>query len=260
MHFVIRLPCTYVGYPLSQLSVAAFLRVISHIPVLKERALLHSADPGASRLTSTSLPDEQSQSRQPQPSSQTQRATDQQPSIDMMGPRPLRRFQRTPIEFKSLTYVGHVNENLTCPICYCPFDNPIRLPCDHFFCEDCIGEAVQSQPHGLQCCPVCRSSIDQSSTSAAPRIIKQMLDDLRVRCPSHRHGCDAEMPRSSVQDHIENECYYAEIECPVNHCPHWISRRDAQSRTCLHRLTTCDDCKQPLMGMCISNYPVALPR
>lgn len=174
---------------------------------------------------------------------------EQYSSTNVNSLRLARKSQKPIADVKALIYVGQVNENLTCPICYCPFNNPVRLPCDHFFCRDCITEAVASQRQGSQCCPACRSSVGPSSTFAAPRIIQQMLDDLLVRCPSHRNGCRAEVHRSSVQDHIENYCAYTEVECPISFCPHSVYRKDAENGKCLHRTVTCNNCKQPLMGV-----------
>ena len=53
-------------------------------------------------------------------------------------------------------------------------------------------------------------------------MVKQMVDDLSLMCQSNRKVGDAQLLRSSVQDHLYMHCVHGEFEWPVDLCPHWI--------------------------------------
>ncbi len=42
-----------------------------------------------------------------------------------------------------------------CSICQDRFSNPIKLPCDHIFCEDCVAEWLERE----NTCPLCRAVV-----------------------------------------------------------------------------------------------------
>lgn len=44
-------------------------------------------------------------------------------------------------------------ESEECSICKDSFKNPISLPCDHIFCDECISEWFEKE----NTCPLCRS-------------------------------------------------------------------------------------------------------
>ncbi|XP_020387089.2 tripartite motif-containing 13 [Rhincodon typus] len=52
-------------------------------------------------------------------------------------------------------------EELTCPICCCLFEDPRVLPCSHNFCKRCLEGILEGNGRGIQCkvpfkCPTCR--------------------------------------------------------------------------------------------------------
>uniref|UniRef100_M4BTF2 RING-type domain-containing protein n=1 Tax=Hyaloperonospora arabidopsidis (strain Emoy2) TaxID=559515 RepID=M4BTF2_HYAAE len=42
---------------------------------------------------------------------------------------------------------------LQCAICLCAYENPVSLPCNHFFCEECIHRALELKT----LCPICKT-------------------------------------------------------------------------------------------------------
>mmetsp|Transcript_26836 Transcript_26836/g.84118 ORF Transcript_26836/g.84118 Transcript_26836/m.84118 type:complete len:490 (-) Transcript_26836:289-1758(-) len=57
-----------------------------------------------------------------------------------------------------------VNEvSLDCPICFNHYHRPVVLPCNHMFCETCIGEWLHEQ----STCPLCRVEVN-SNPNAYP--------------------------------------------------------------------------------------------
>ncbi|XP_028308966.1 E3 ubiquitin/ISG15 ligase TRIM25 [Gouania willdenowi] len=46
---------------------------------------------------------------------------------------------------------------LSCPICFQLYSDPVALPCGHNYCRDCIHKAMQANRKGASTCPECRS-------------------------------------------------------------------------------------------------------
>lgn len=78
-----------------------------------------------------------------------------------------------------------VEKDLTCPLCYEIFHDPVTLYCDHSFCKRCIHTRWECS--GLQRCPVCyrtasssRPSINQALRRASD-VLKQKPEHFMVR-------------------------------------------------------------------------------
>lgn len=151
-----------------------------------------------------------------------------------------------PVDLRMLDYVAPYDDNLMCPICRCPFVDPVVLAeCDHCFCRDCIRQTWASTyaplgPRGD--CPSCRTPAKLGPRSATSKILINILDDLLVRCPQHEDGCEAQVKRGEVQDHISIYCGHAFTECTGEDCELPIRRKDAE-QGCLHYGVSCLDCR-----------------
>lgn len=163
-----------------------------------------------------------------------------------------------PVDMRLLDYVGTYDTNLMCPICRCPFVDPVVLyGCDHCFCRDCLHQTwTERTPNGLQgTCPTCRASSRLAGTSAVSKILVNILDDLLVSCPKHEYGCTHQLKRGEVQDHINLYCSFAWVECSDEACELPVRRKDA--RTCLHHGVSCIDCHETTtlanLEVCISS-------
>ncbi|KAG7386472.1 hypothetical protein PHYBOEH_008680 [Phytophthora boehmeriae] len=49
--------------------------------------------------------------------------------------------------------VENFSTQLQCAICLCAYDNPVSLPCNHCFCEECIHRALELK----DVCPICKT-------------------------------------------------------------------------------------------------------
>lgn len=134
-----------------------------------------------------------------------------------------------------------------CPICRSPFVDPVVLSeCDHCFCRDCLRQTwnpagyTPGIPKGN--CPTCRASTKLIGRGPVSRILINILDDLVVKCPKHEEGCETQMKRSEVQDHVKNYCGYTWVPCPSESCELPLRRKDGDE--CLHYGVTCIDCRQ----------------
>ena len=102
-------------------------------------------------------------------------------------------------------FVGEVDEELLCPICGHVLQNPLQIKnCEHCFCTPCIEEWMKHQ----QICPVDRSPVvSLSNLIPAPRILRNLLSRLRIKCENEQFGCSAVVSLDSLEAHV-NECQY----------------------------------------------------
>lgn len=150
------------------------------------------------------------------------------------------------LDFRTLDYVSHCDDNLMCAICNSPFVNPVRLKCDHVFCQECLSTALRNQAKEARNCPSCRSVVERDSSLPMPRMVLRMLDDLKVKCPNQPQGCRDVVPRGFVQHHVEKYCEYAEVDCLPDDCKFKVLRKDAD-RPCSHNMVTCPYCSETMM-------------
>ncbi|TKA74230.1 hypothetical protein B0A49_02029 [Cryomyces minteri] len=90
-------------------------------------------------------------------------------------------------DLRSLDYVSDCDHNLLCPICQCPFIDPVPL-------------------------------VGQTSLDAGVKVTKllnNMLDELVVKCPLHTDGCKAEIRRNEIGDHLKKYCDHTKIQTTV---------------------------------------------
>lgn len=163
----------------------------------------------------------------------TERSNVPLPWKSVLPPRP-QRPQLNPVDLRALEYVSSYDPNLMCAICYCPFVNAVRLPCEHVFCLRCVNDAMKISGIG-------------SEITSMPKILHRMLDDLMVRCPLKDEGCNEQVQRCEVQQHVDKKCAYSEVECPAEDCMLSIRRKDVEKQRCLHVMLQCEDCNQLFM-------------
>lgn len=157
------------------------------------------------------------------------------------------RCLKVPPEMAALEYTTDPDSNLVCLICHAPFDRPVQLPCDHYFCRECLEHAWAPHPHEQKPCPTCRRLVDPTTDLApVPRIIETMLDELVVRCPNSKTGCQWVDQRVNVTDHVMLYCEHTPVECPAADCRLHTTQRDFH-KGCLHYTVSCDDCHVSLM-------------
>ncbi|EMC91581.1 hypothetical protein BAUCODRAFT_42625, partial [Baudoinia panamericana UAMH 10762] len=153
------------------------------------------------------------------------------------------------IDMRSLEYALPPDENLMCPICRCPYVDPVVLAeCDHCFCRDCIRQSWAStyNPMGPRGdCPTCRTPAKLGLRSSTNRILTNILDDLLVQCPKSEDGCTAVVKRGEVLTHINIYCGYALQECTGDDCELPIRRKEAP-RGCQHYGVSCIDCHESM--------------
>ncbi|KAF2131722.1 mitochondrial carrier [Dothidotthia symphoricarpi CBS 119687] len=153
---------------------------------------------------------------------------------------------KIPPEFQALEYVSEPNSNLVCLICHTPYDRPAQLSCQHTFCRECLDHAW-APPAIRRTCPTCRRLVEtEADIGSVPISIKNMLDELEVKCPNSRAGCKWAAQRVNVHDHVMLYCEHTPIECPAPNCRLPISQKHI-NKACQHYTLSCEDCHTSLM-------------
>lgn len=153
------------------------------------------------------------------------------------------------VDLRSLDFVSSYDSHLMCPICHCPFIQPVRLQCDHVFCQKCLHSAITTS-HSAESdefpCPSCRTPTGRVSTSV-PRLLINMCDEIQARCPLQAAGCQETLPRGHVQSHVEKYCGYKLMPCPDEACDKRTRRKDLTEQRCMHSYCRCSRCEEDVM-------------
>lgn len=153
------------------------------------------------------------------------------------------------VDLRALDYISSYDGHLMCPICHCPFIRPVRLQCDHVFCQTCLNSAITASdvaPEDFNC-PTCRAPTRDIFMNV-PRLLINMCDDIRVRCPFSGEGCKEIVPRGHVQSHVDKYCEFKLVECPSLSCDKKTRKKNlSPDRRCMHGLHRCDGCGEDVM-------------
>lgn len=96
-------------------------------------------------------------------------------------------------------FEGGVDEELICPICSGVLEEPLQAPqCEHAFCSACIHQWLLRQ----QTCPVDRSVVTPAHLKPVPRIMRNMLSKLTIRCENAPSGCTAMLRLDLLASHL----------------------------------------------------------
>lgn len=151
-----------------------------------------------------------------------------------------------PIDLRLVDYVSDYDSNLMCPICRCPFIDPVVLyDCHHCFCRECLQQTwTDYHPGGPRGnCPTCRANTRLKGKDGVSKIIVNMCDELLVNCPKQDEGCTARIKRGELVDHLNLYCQYSLVQCPrFPECEQPIRRKDRAN--CTHWGVACIDCQQ----------------
>ena len=101
--------------------------------------------------------------------------------------------------YDTTRFTCSVDEELLCAICKSVLEDPLQAPaCEHAFCAGCIHEWLRHQ----QSCPVDRHSLTPHELKQVPRILKNLLSKLTVKCENERHGCDGVVRLDQLHSHL----------------------------------------------------------
>ena len=83
-------------------------------------------------------------------------------------------------------FVTTLNRNFICLICFNVLKDPVLCPRNqHCFCRGCITKHFENAKR----CPTCADELTVETLIEAPRMIKDILNELNIRCVYNERGC-----------------------------------------------------------------------
>lgn len=108
-------------------------------------------------------------------------------------------------------FVNEVDDELKCPICCYVLKDALQAPmCEHSYCESCITEWLSIQSN----CPVDRNELKRSDLKPAPRVLRNFLAKLEIKCDFASFGCASIVRLEQLTSHC-NECDFNPCGCLV---------------------------------------------
>ena len=121
-------------------------------------------------------------------------------------------------------FVYETDHTLVCMVCAKPFREPQKTQCcRQNFCESCLRRWAKK--NGRRCCPHCRAE-GRRFTHSLNHTLKEMVEELEVRCRHYKKGCEWAGQLRHLQRHLVSDsgCGFVEVECP-NRCKrNWLQR------------------------------------
>eukprot|EP00826_Nyctotherus_ovalis_P009639 TRINITY_DN12548_c0_g1_i5.p1 TRINITY_DN12548_c0_g1~~TRINITY_DN12548_c0_g1_i5.p1 ORF type:complete len:135 (-),score=45.78 TRINITY_DN12548_c0_g1_i5:16-420(-) len=97
-----------------------------------------------------------------------------------------------------------VTETVLCKICKCLLDSPVECSeCNAGFCKLCI--STWKAKHN-----VCPNNCPNSTIRKAHIIVRNMLDQLEVKCENYDYGCKEAIRYEVLKKH-QKECKYLSL-------------------------------------------------
>ncbi len=135
-----------------------------------------------------------------------------------------------------------ISDNLHCAICSCVLKDPAMCKNEHCFCRGCITKHLENS----HTCPCCNQDLTVESLADAPRIVRNLLSEQRIRCDHHERGCQEIVQLGNLASHVA-VCGKAPVVCANEECSSEINREDHvrhESEECRFREVKCRNCKE----------------
>ena len=147
--------------------------------------------------------------------------------------------------------VGHT---LHCGVCMNVLKDPVMCQQnEHLYCRACITPHLMNS----QTCPTCMEPLTVETLSQAPRGIRSLLAELKIRCEFYNRGCREFIELENLESHLK-DCGFAPAVCSNEGCRLEVNQRDLlhhETVVCeLRRVKchSCNDIKQEMEAMKVS--------
>ena len=147
-----------------------------------------------------------------------------------------------PLGYDDERFESIVDQNFHCLICYNVLKDPVTCRRNqHYFCHGCITEHLRTNSHT---CPTCADELSVETLAEVPRIVKNYLDERKIRCDYYDRGCRELVQLQNLKRHVA-ECGFTPVVCGNQGCGETISKRDRtyhESELCQFRKLKCHNC------------------
>lgn len=114
------------------------------------------------------------------------------------------RSNSSQVNCSTTTVLQHYS--LLCNLCHGILLDPVYRPsCAHSYCRDCIIDWLTRQ--GNNYCPVDRQPLTLNYLMEVPVHVKNILNDLKVKCQFYREGCTKEIRLKDIKEH-QDSCLF----------------------------------------------------
>ena len=141
-------------------------------------------------------------------------------------------------------FVTTVNRNFICLICFSVLKDPVLCPKNqHSFCRGCISKHLEIN---AKRCPTCANDLTVETLIEAPRMIKDILNELNIRCVYNDRGCQEILQLQHLDQH-EETCGFTPAVCTNQGCGGAVNQRDLihhESDVCQFRKLKCHSCEE----------------
>ena len=138
-------------------------------------------------------------------------------------------------------FVTTLNRNFICLICFNVLKDPVLCPRNqHCFCRGCITKHLENAKR----CPTCADELTVETLIEAPRMIKDILNELNIRCVYNERGCHEILQLQHLERH-EATCGFTPAVCTNQGCGVTVNKRDLihhESEVCEFRKLKCHSC------------------
>ena len=140
-------------------------------------------------------------------------------------------------------FVTTVNRNFLCLICFNVLKDPVLCPKNqHCFCRGCITKHLENSRR----CPTCGDELTEETLTEAPRMVKDYLNESKIRCVYNDRGCEEVVQLEHLDQH-EDSCGFRPAVCTNPGCGVNLNKRDLvhhQSEVCEFRKVKCHSCEE----------------
>ena len=138
-------------------------------------------------------------------------------------------------------FVTTLNRNFICLICFNVLKDPVLCPRNqHCFCRGCITKHLENAKR----CPTCADELTVETLIEAPRMIKDILNESKIRCLYSERGCQDILQLEHLDRH-EATCGFTPAVCTNQGCGVTVNKRDLihhEGEVCEFRKLKCHSC------------------
>ena len=120
---------------------------------------------------------------------------------------------------------------------------PVLCPRNqHCFCRGCITKHLENSRR----CPTCADELTEETLTEPPRMVRDYLNELNIRCVYHDRGCEEIVQLQHLDQH-EDSCGFTPAVCINPGCGATLNMRDLtihESELCEYRKLKCHSCKE----------------
>ena len=140
-------------------------------------------------------------------------------------------------------FASTVDRDFICSICFSVLKDPVLCPRNHHcFCRGCITKHLENS----QRCPTCADKLTVETLAEPQRMVKRMLNELKIRCVCVDRGCQEIVQLQHLDQH-EATCGFTPAVCTNQGCGATVNQRDLihhESEVCEFRKLKCHSCEE----------------